>query len=412
MLRALRAPFLAARKGTLIQPQVVAWLDERIQSEPAVLDYWGMRLEIGNAAERAEVVERLSRAYRRGDIAAYQHADVVNLLVRDAKELAAPWIERAPSSWSSFSEVERHAGWLRAVGLGREAALYMAEARGKSLFQRAEEIQAFDFWRRNIDAGEPRSGSVATSRCASGARPRTTSASPCRPGCRSTRSMFSPPAPRCAGPPRSRLNSPCSPPAPCATSRTCITWTCRAINPCCACARLDPCWTARARPKRWAVPCLRSRWPLISRVADSKPPTSTRAVADLARLASANGDARRSAQRPRPSRGSQVGGCSNPAHGTCRRPRRAAGGLAPRGGRTIAPLSAPRSDFRPGVADRRGRSLPARPESTAASASGATMMIDTRILRLSFALVAALFLAPSLAGPDRRRGRDCLFPKP
>jgi hypothetical protein len=153
LLRALRASFLSARKGPLIQPLVVAWLDERIQSEPAVLDYWGMRLEIGNAAERLDVGERLFRAYRRGDIAADQHADLVTLLVRDSKELAAPWIERANSSWSSFSEVERHAGWLRAVGLTREAALYMAEARAKSLFQRAEEIRAFDFWRRNIDAG-------------------------------------------------------------------------------------------------------------------------------------------------------------------------------------------------------------------------------------------------------------------
>jgi hypothetical protein len=35
--------------------------------------------------------------------------------------------------------------------MNREAGLYMVEARSKALFQRSEEVQAFDIWRRNID---------------------------------------------------------------------------------------------------------------------------------------------------------------------------------------------------------------------------------------------------------------------
>lgn len=153
MFKALRAPFLAARKGALIQPEVAAWLDQQIDDFPESLDYFGPRLEVAPPAERAAIVERLSRAYRRGDIATYRHGEIAALLVREAKQLSAPWIQHTASMWDSFPVVERHATWLAETGQKREAALYLAEARGKALFERAEEIRAFDMWRRWIDAG-------------------------------------------------------------------------------------------------------------------------------------------------------------------------------------------------------------------------------------------------------------------
>jgi hypothetical protein len=152
-LKALRAPFVAARKGSLVQADVVDWLDQQIEDQPGSLDYWGPRLEVTTPAERPAIVERLSRAYRRGDIATQRHGEIVALLVRDARELAAPWIQKTASTWDSFSAVEKHASWLADVGQKREAALYLAEARGKALFERAEEIRAFDRWRSWIDAG-------------------------------------------------------------------------------------------------------------------------------------------------------------------------------------------------------------------------------------------------------------------
>lgn len=152
-LRALRAPFLSARKAHLVQADMVSALDEAIEDQPHVLESWGLRLEITPAAERAAVGERLRRAFRRGDVAAYQQADVTAHLARYAPELAGPWIAQTRPFWSVFAEVEKRAEWLKAAGQSREAALYMAEARGKALFARAEEIRAFDFWRRNIDAG-------------------------------------------------------------------------------------------------------------------------------------------------------------------------------------------------------------------------------------------------------------------
>ena len=152
-LRALRAPFLSARKGHLVQADVVAALDQSITDQPGVLEFWGLRHEITPTGERAAVGEQLRRAYRRGEVAAYQQADVTAHLVRYAPELAAPWISQTPPFWSVFAEVEKRAEWLEATGQKREAALYMAEARGKLLFARAEEIRAFDFWRRNIDSG-------------------------------------------------------------------------------------------------------------------------------------------------------------------------------------------------------------------------------------------------------------------
>ena len=151
--KALRAPFVLARKGSLIQSDVVAWLDQQIEDFPESLDYWGPRLEVAAPAERPEVVEKLSRAYRRGDIATNRHGEIAALLARDAKELSAPWIQRTASLWDSFAGVERHASWLAEAGQEREAALYLAEARGKALFERAEEIRAFDLWRRWIEAG-------------------------------------------------------------------------------------------------------------------------------------------------------------------------------------------------------------------------------------------------------------------
>ncbi|MEO8500932.1 MAG: hypothetical protein ABI565_08445, partial [Vicinamibacteria bacterium] len=150
-LRALRAPFLAASKDALIQADVVAWLDRQVDNLPDALGYWGMRLEVSAPSERPEVVERLSRAFRRGDIATHRHDEIVALLVKNATETAAPWVQHAQSLWTSFDAVEKHAAWLKDVGQTREAALYMVEARGRMLFARAEEIRAFDLWRRSID---------------------------------------------------------------------------------------------------------------------------------------------------------------------------------------------------------------------------------------------------------------------
>ena len=117
---------------------IVAALDQSIEDQPEVLEFWGLRLEITPTGERAAVGERLRRAWRRGDVAAYQQADVTAHLVHYAPELAGPWIAQARPNWSVFAEVEKRAEWLKAVGQNREAAFYMAEARGKVLFARAE----------------------------------------------------------------------------------------------------------------------------------------------------------------------------------------------------------------------------------------------------------------------------------
>ncbi len=150
--KALRAPFALAGKSGLVQAESVAWLDQQIEDFPESLDYWGVRLEVASAAERPGLVERLTRAFRRGDIAISRHGEITALLVKDAKELAAPWIQRTPPIWDSFPAVERHASWLADTGATREAALHLVAARGKALFERAEEIRAFDRWRRWIDA--------------------------------------------------------------------------------------------------------------------------------------------------------------------------------------------------------------------------------------------------------------------
>jgi hypothetical protein len=147
----LRAPFLEAKKTSLIQADVESWLDQQIENEPAMLVYWQVRLEVGNTGDRAAIIERLSRAYRRGDIATHRYAEITGMLVKAAKEHAAPWVKNTSSTWSSFTDVRNHTMWLQAVGLGREAALYLAEARSKALFQRAEEIAAFDLWRKSVD---------------------------------------------------------------------------------------------------------------------------------------------------------------------------------------------------------------------------------------------------------------------
>lgn len=149
--RALRAPFVAAGKAGLVQNDLTVWLDDRIEDDPAALDSWAFRFEIGGATERTAIADRLRRAWRRGDIPSYRQSEVVSLMVNQAKELAAPWIEQTPPYWPSFFEVQRRAGWLHDIGMNREAALSMAEARQKVLFQRGQEIQAFDLWRRNID---------------------------------------------------------------------------------------------------------------------------------------------------------------------------------------------------------------------------------------------------------------------
>jgi len=149
---ALRAPFVSARKTGLVQGDMEAWLDQQIEDLPYDLDYWGLRFKVAAPSDRPEVLERLNRSYRRGDIATYRHGEITALLVREARELAAPWIARTASLWSAFAAVERHAHWLADTGQKREAALYLAEARGKALFERAEEIRSFDLWRRWIDA--------------------------------------------------------------------------------------------------------------------------------------------------------------------------------------------------------------------------------------------------------------------
>jgi len=152
-LNALRAPFVAAGKAGLVQSHTLAFLDEQIEQEPGSLDHWGVRFRIATPAERPAIADRLTRAFRRGDIPAYRHGEIVAMLVRDSPELSAPWIARAQVFWASFYSVQRHADALNRSGQPRAAALFLAEARGRLLFTRAEEIRAFDVWRRSIDAG-------------------------------------------------------------------------------------------------------------------------------------------------------------------------------------------------------------------------------------------------------------------
>lgn len=153
-IRALRAPFVAARKDGLVRADILAWLDERAESDPSSLDVWSMRLELSDAASRAAVVDSLTRAYRRGDIATGRAAEIADLLVRQAKDLAGPWVRRPPSFWA-FATVLRRAESLVAVGAPLEAAASLNDARGKLLFERAEEIRAFDAWRRVAPADAP-----------------------------------------------------------------------------------------------------------------------------------------------------------------------------------------------------------------------------------------------------------------
>lgn len=153
-LRALRAPFVAAKKDALVRGDVLAWLDDRAQRDPSSLDVWSMRLELAEPPARAAVVEALGRAYRRGDIATGRAGEIADLLVRQAKDHAGPWVRRAPVYWA-FATVLRRAESLAAVGAPLEAAASLHEARGRLLFERAEEIRAFDAWRRVATADAP-----------------------------------------------------------------------------------------------------------------------------------------------------------------------------------------------------------------------------------------------------------------
>ncbi|MEO8359038.1 MAG: hypothetical protein ABI672_03325 [Vicinamibacteria bacterium] len=151
-LRALRAPFVATRKAALVDSDAISWLDARIDEEPSDLDFWSLRLDVGVVSQHAEVVDRLKRAYRRGDLATERHGEIAGVLVAHAKELATPWVRGTRNFWFSFMNVERQASRLNALGLKREAAVYIAEARTKHLATRAEELRAFDLWRRYVDA--------------------------------------------------------------------------------------------------------------------------------------------------------------------------------------------------------------------------------------------------------------------
>jgi hypothetical protein len=154
-LLAWLAPFREMKKAELAEGRVRDALAARRESGTLGAAGWGLAFELAPSAEaRSALAGELEQAWRRGDWRPENLGPLVDALARSEPAEASRWLGRW--AWSSaFEGVSRRAGVLARVNDGAGAARVLAEGRARSAWTVAEEVKAFDLWRRLPSGSAP-----------------------------------------------------------------------------------------------------------------------------------------------------------------------------------------------------------------------------------------------------------------
>ena len=152
-LLAWLAPFREVKKAEPAEARVRDALAARRETGTLGAGGWGLAFELAPSAEaRSALAGELEQAWRRGDWRPEGLGPLVESLARSAPAEAPRWLGRWVSS-SAFDGVSRRAGVLARLKDTAGAARVLAEGRARSAWTVAEEVKAFDLWRRLPNGG-------------------------------------------------------------------------------------------------------------------------------------------------------------------------------------------------------------------------------------------------------------------
>jgi hypothetical protein len=151
-LRSWLEPFRAAKRLDLALARFEAALLSRRERGSVGAGEWGFGLDLSAPAPvPSATLEALERAWIRGDLTPASLGPVVQALTRRAPAEAPRWLLRW-SRGTSLDEVAQRVRALLALGDKAGAARRLIEARASGTWDLADEVKAFDLWRRLVPA--------------------------------------------------------------------------------------------------------------------------------------------------------------------------------------------------------------------------------------------------------------------
>jgi hypothetical protein len=147
-LRAWLEPFREAKRLDLALTRFDRALEARRQRGPVSASEWALALDLSTTSPAPQtLLDALERAWIRGDLAPAGLGPVVQALARRAPQEAPRWQARW-SPGTSLDEASQHVHALVARGDKAGAARRLVEARTARTWNLADEVRAFDLWRR------------------------------------------------------------------------------------------------------------------------------------------------------------------------------------------------------------------------------------------------------------------------
>jgi hypothetical protein len=147
-LEAWLAPFREVKRPAPVEERFRALLKSRRDRGPVSIAAWRLALELATAPEeRARLLADIEHAWVRGDWSPEGLAPLVETLARLAPEEAPRWLARWPASYE-FEHVARRAAVYRRLRDRQAERDTLVEGRRRALWSAADEVRAFDLWRR------------------------------------------------------------------------------------------------------------------------------------------------------------------------------------------------------------------------------------------------------------------------
>jgi hypothetical protein len=147
-LTAWLAPFREVGRAGPVEERFRAVLAARRAEGPVSIEAWRLALELTpSPADRAALLTDIEHAWIRGDWPADGLAPLVEVLARLAPEEAPRWLRRWSSAFD-YAHVSRRAGIHEVLGDHDAARAVLVEGRRRGLWSAADEVRAFDAWRR------------------------------------------------------------------------------------------------------------------------------------------------------------------------------------------------------------------------------------------------------------------------
>jgi hypothetical protein len=142
------APFREVGRAAAVEDRLRALLTARRAEGPVSIDAWRLALELTpSPADRTALLGEIEHAWIRGDWSPEGLGPLIEVLARLAPEEAPRWLRRWPARFD-YAHVSRRARVHEVLRDPRAAMTVLADGRRRALWSAADEVRAFDAWRR------------------------------------------------------------------------------------------------------------------------------------------------------------------------------------------------------------------------------------------------------------------------